>query len=196
MASIPRLGPLAGLAHKALLGWFRRSGWRTVGSLPSERKFVIIGAPHTSNWDFPVFLGTVETLGRRVNFIGKSSLFRWPLGGLMRALGGVPVHRDTNQDMVSQVAAQFALHDDFALIVAAEGTRDPTTRWRTGFYHIAMKAKVPIVCAGPDYPNKLGIIGPLIHPTGDYEADMKPAFAFFRSLSPKHPERAAFPDGA
>ena len=195
-AADPRLGPLAGFVYKVLLGWFRRSGWRTQGELPRERKFVIIGAPHTSNWDFPVFLGTVETLGRRVHFIGKSSLFRWPMGGFMRALGGVPVRRNTSQDLVSQVAAQFALHDDFALIVAAEGSRAPTTRWRTGFYQIALKAKVPIVCAGPDYPNKLGIIGPLIHPTGDYDADMKPAFAFFRGLDPKHPERAAFPDGA
>ena len=192
----PRLGPVAGLVYRALLGWFRRSGWRTVGALPPDRKFVILGAPHTSNWDFPVFLGTVEALGRRVRFIGKSSLFRWPMGGFMRALGGVPVRRDTQQDLVSQVAAQFALHDDFVLIVAAEGTRAPTTRWRTGFYQIALKAKVPIVCAGPDYGRKFGIIGPLIHPTGDYHADMKPAFAFFRGLNPRHPERVAFPDGA
>ena len=192
----PRLGLLARLVYAALLGWFRRSGWRTAGALPHVPKFVIIGAPHTSNWDFPVFLGTVETLGRRVHFIGKASLFRWPMGGFMRALGGVPVRRDATQDLVSQVVAQFALHDDFALIVAAEGTRDPTTRWRTGFYQIALTAGVPIVCAGPDYSNKLGIIGPLIHPTGDYDADMKPAFTFFRGLSPKHPERSAFPDGA
>ena len=196
MAADPRLGPFAGLVYRALLGWFRWSGWRTSGALPVDRKFVIIGAPHTSNWDFPVFLGTVATLGRQVHFIGKSSLFNWPMGGFMRGLGGVPVERHASQDLVSQVAAQFALHDDFALIVAAEGTRDPTTRWRTGFYHIALKAQVPIVCAGPDYGRKIGIIGPVIIPTGDYDADMKPAFAFFRSLFPKHPERAAFPDGA
>ncbi len=82
-------------------------------------------------------------------------------------------------------------HDDFVLIVAAEGTRDRTDKWKTGFYHIARQAGVPIVCAGPDYPTKKGIFGPVIWPTGDYDRDMKPAFDFFRSLHPLHPERAA-----
>jgi 1-acyl-sn-glycerol-3-phosphate acyltransferase len=191
----PRLGIVSRLVYRLLLGWFRGSGWRAAGTLPADRKFVIVGASHTSNWDFPVFLGTVEALGRRVRFIGKDSLFRWPIGGFMRALGGVPVRRDASQDLVAQVVAQFAAHQDFALIVAAEGTRAPTTRWRTGFYQIALQAGVPIVCAGPDYDKKLGIIGPVIHPTGDFDADMKPAFAFFRGLHPKHPERAAFPPG-
>ena len=189
----PRLGPASRLFYRLLLGWFRGSGWTTVGALPAVPKFVIVGAPHTSNWDFLVFIGTVETLGRRVRFIGKTSLFRWPMGGLMRALGGVPVERNVRQDMVSQVVAQIAHHDRFALIVAAEGTRSPTTRWRTGFYQIALKAGIPIVCAGPNYPLKQGIIGPVITPTGDYDADMRPAFAFFRTLAPKFPERSAFP---
>ena len=180
----------------ALLAWYRRSGWRAVGRFPPDRKFVIMGASHTSNWDFLVFLGTVHALGRQVRFIGKKSLFRRPLGGFMRALGGVPVDRNAPQDLVSQIVDQFAAHDDFVLIVAPEGTRSPTTHWRSGFYQIARKAGVPIVCAGPDYPAKLGIIGPVIHPTGDYEADLQPAFAFFRGLHPKHPERAAFPPPA
>ena len=154
-----------------------------------------MGGPHTSNWDFLVFLGTVHALGRRVRFIGKDSLFRWPMGGFMRDLGGVPVDRSAPQDLVGQIVDQFAVHEDFVLVVAPEGTRSATRRWRTGFYQIALKAGVPIVCAGPDYSRKLGIIGPVIHPTGDYESDLKPAFAFFRSLVPRHPERAAFPPG-
>jgi 1-acyl-sn-glycerol-3-phosphate acyltransferase len=192
----PSLGPVSLLVYSLLLGWFRLSGWRATGAFPPDRKFVIVGASHTSNWDFPVFLGTVNALGRRVRFIGKNSLFRWPMGGFMTALGGVPVDRSAAQDLVNQIVAQFALHDDFALIVAAEGTRSATTKWRTGFYQIALKAGVPIVCAGPDYPSKQGRIGPVIWPTGDYAADMAPAFAFFRSLTPRHPERAAFPAGS
>ncbi len=180
----------------ALLAWFRLSGWRTRGAFPPEAKFVIMGGPHTSNWDFLVFLGTVHALGRQVRFIGKHSLFRWPMGGFMRALGGVPVDRHAPQDLVSQIVAQFAAHDDFVLIVAPEGTRAATTHWRTGFYQIALRAGVPIVCAGPDYPARTGIIGPLIRPTGDMAADLAPAFAFFRTLRPRHPERAAFPPGA
>lgn len=177
----------------AVLTWYRRSGWRAVGDIPDARKFIIVGAPHTSNWDFLVFLGTVHARGRRARFIGKRSLFRWPLNGFMRALGGVPVDRGARQDLVGQIVDRIAAHDDFIMIVAAEGTRNRTTAWKTGFYQIAYRAGIPIVCAGPDYPARLGIFGPIIHPRGDYDADMAPAFAFFRSLKPKYPERAAFP---
>lgn len=187
------LGPLSRLARWLLLAWYRKSGWRAQGTLPSDRKFVILGASHTSNWDFLIFLGTVHAVGREVRFIGKQSLFRGPLGKFMHALGGVPVDRGAPQDLVGQIVAQFDSHDDFLLIVAAEGTRARTTRWRTGFYQIALRARVPIVCAGPDYPTRRGIFGPVIRPTGDFERDMAPAFAFFRSLRPRHPERAAFP---
>ena len=178
-----------------MLGWYFRAGWTIEGTLPATRKFVLMGAPHTSNWDFPVFLGTVEAAGLRPRFIGKDSLFKGPMGGFMRGLGGVPVDRSAPGGMVEQMAAQFALHGEFALIIAAEGTRDPTTRWHTGFYRIAQAAGVPIVCAGPDYERRVGIFGPTIVPTGDYEADMSPAWPFFRTLKPKRPERVLFPDG-
>ncbi len=190
------MGLFTRAVRSLILLWFRRSGWRAVGPLPTERKFVIMGASHTSNWDFLVFLGTVHALGRQVRFIGKKSLFRWPMGGFMRAIGGVPVDRSSPQDLVSQIVGEFEAHDDFLLIVAPEGSRSATTRWRSGFYQIALKAGVLIVCAGPDYPAKLGIIGPVIRPTGNYHADLEPAFAFFRTLTPKHPERAAFPPQA
>ena len=193
--SPPPLGRLSRLVHWLLVGLFRASGWRANGTLPPEPKFVIIGASHTSNWDFIVFVGTIDALGRRVRFIGKASLFGGAMGRFMRGLGGVPVERSAPQDMVSQMVTHFAAHDEFALVIAAEGTRAATTRWRTGFYQIALKAGVPIVCAGPDYPSKRGVIGPIIRPTGAYDADMAQAFAFFRSLTPKYPERAAFPTG-
>lgn len=191
-----RLGWAEQVIHWLLLQWFVRSGWTISGSLPPDRKFVIMGASHTSNWDFLVFLGAVHALGRQVHFVAKHSLFKWPLGGFMRALGGVPVDRSAPQDLVSQIVAQFDAHDDFILVIAPEGTRSATHQWKTGFYQIAMKAGVPIVCAGPDYPSRRGVFGPLIHPTGDYGNDLKPAFAFFRTLTPRHPERAAFPDGS
>ncbi len=191
---LPRLGPVSWLVLRAILAWYRLSGWQPKGMLPAVPKMVLVGASHTSNWDFLVFLGTVHAVGRRVRFIGKHSLFRWPLGGFMRALGGVPVDRSASRNLVAQIAAEFARHDDFVLIVAAEGTRSRTTEWKTGFYQIALAAGVPIVCAGPDYPTKRGVFGPVIHPTGDYDRDMAPAFAFFKSLTSRHPERAAFPD--
>ena len=192
-SDFPPLGPALRSVLWLLLLWYQRSGWTAHGTLPPDRKLVILGASHTSNWDFLVFLGTVHAVGRRVRFIGKHSLFRGPVGRFMRALGGVPVDRSARQDLVSQIVEQIRAHDDFLLIVAAEGTRARTTKWKTGFYQIALRAQVPIVCAGPDYPTKRGIFGPVIHPTGDYERDMAPAFAFFRSLKPRHPDRAAFP---
>lgn len=193
---LPNLSRLERVVRWLLLQWFFRTGWTISGSLPPARKLVIMGASHTSNWDFLVFLGAVHALGRQVHFIGKHSLFGWPLGGFMRALGGVPVDRSAPQDLVSQIVAQFDARDDFVLVIAPEGTRAATRQWKTGFYQIAMKAGVPIVCAGPDYPNRRGVFGPVIRPTGDYQADMKPAFAFFRTLTPRHPERSAFPDGS
>lgn len=194
-SELPSLNWLERVVRRFLIGLFQLAGWKAEGQLPPDRKFVIVGASHTSNWDFLVFLGTIHALGRQVRFIGKHSLFKWPLGGFMRALGGVPVDRSAPQDLVSQIVAQFGANDDFALIVAPEGTRSRTSNWKTGFYQIALRAGVPIVCAGPDYPTRRGVIGPVIRPSGNYTEDMKPAFEFFRSLSPRHPERAAFPRG-
>ena len=188
-----RLGALARLLRWAMLAWYRGQGWAPEGQLPPDRKFVLVGAPHTSNWDFAVFVGTIDALGRDVRFMGKKSLFRWPLEGLMRGLGGVPVDRGASDDLVAQMAAEFAGHDDFILVIAPEGTRGPATRWRSGFYRIALAANVPLVCAGPDYPRRRGVIGPVIRPTGDYARDMAPAFAFFRTLGGKHPERGFIP---
>lgn len=194
-AELPRLSWLERAVRWLLVQWFIRSGWTVAGSLPPDRKFVIMGASHTSNWDFLVFLGAVHVVGRQIRFIGKHSLFRWPMGDFMRALGGVPVDRSAPQDLVSQVVAQFERHDDFILVIAPEGTRSFNRNWKSGFYQIATKAGVPILAAGPDYPTKRGVFGPVIRPTGNYDADMKPAFAFFRTLTPKHPERAGFPEG-
>lgn len=178
-----------------LLQWFHRGGWTVSGTLPPDPKFVIMGASHTSNWDFLVFMGAVRAVGRKIHFVGKHSLFRWPMGGFMRALGGVPVDRNARQDLVSQIVAEFERRDEFILVVAPEGTRSRNANWKTGFYQIALKAGVPILAAGPDFPTKRGVFGPVIHPTGNYAEDMKPAFAFFRTITPKHPERAAIPDG-
>ena len=192
---IPNLSLLERVVRRSLIGLYQLTGWKADGRLPQDRKFVIMGASHTSNWDFLVFLGTINALGRQVRFIGKHSLFKWPLGGFMHALGGVPVDRSAPQDLVSQIVAQFEANDDFALVVAPEGTRSKTTDWKTGFYQIALRAGVPIVCAGPDYPTRRGVIGPVIRPTGNYAEDLKPAFEFFRSITPRHPERSAFPPG-
>lgn len=194
--TIPQMGLLARTVKWAILRWYRFSGWHVQGEFPPDRKFVVMAASHTSNWDFLVFVGVVDELGRQIRFVGKHSLFRWPIRNFMLSLGGVPVDRSAPQDLVGQIVSQMAMYDDFALVIAPEGTRSANAKWKTGFYHIALQAGVPIVCAGPDFPSRTAVIGPIIHPTGDFDADMKPAWAFFKTLQPRHPERTLFPDGS
>lgn len=184
-----QLGLAARAVHGALLWNYRRQGWKAVDLNPRPRKFVLIAAPHTSNWDFPNFLGLTLDLGLDAHFMGKQSLFRWPLGGFMRDVGGIPVDRSSSHDMVSQMAAEFAQREDFVLTIAPEGTRGAVTKWRTGFYRIAEAARVPIVCGFADYAKRTGGLGPMFKPSGNYDADMEPVFAFYRTITGKHPAR-------
>jgi 1-acyl-sn-glycerol-3-phosphate acyltransferase len=121
--------------------------------------------------------------------MAKASLFRWPLGRFMRQVGGVRLDRANARDTVQQMIDEFAKRDDFVLTIAPEGTRGAVTKWRTGFYQIALGAGVPIVCGFLDYSTRTAGLGPMIIPTGDYEADMAPVFAFYRDIKGKHPDR-------
>lgn len=156
-----------------------------------------MGAPHTSNWDFLILIGAMEKLGVEAAYIGKASLFRWgPMARFMKGLGGIPVERSVRNDLVVQVSQQLRDADRMLLVIAPEGTREPTTEWRMGFYRIALAAGVPIVPAGPDYGRKVAIFGPPILPTGDPARDLEPAWDFFRTLVPLHPDQVLFPDGS
>ncbi|MES2096384.1 MAG: lysophospholipid acyltransferase family protein [Pseudomonadota bacterium] len=185
----PVPGPIARLLSRVLSGPYRRGGWTSVADTPVPPRCVLIAAPHTSNWDFPNFLGVTAALGIRPHFMGKKALFRWPMGGFMRQMGGVSVDRSAAKDVVQQMIDEFAARDRFALVIAPEGTRSAVDQWRTGFYRIAHGAGVPIVCGFMDYPSRTAGIGPVIQPTGDYDADMAPAFAFYRGITGKHPAR-------
>lgn len=174
-----------------LLALYRWKGWKLVGQRPPGRKSVIVGAPHTSNWDFVFFLGATHEYGIRPRFMGKHSLFRWPMKRFMQDMGGVPVNRSAKGNYVDAVVAEFAAHDEFHLVIAPEGTRSGAKAWRSGFYHIAMRAKVPIVCAWVDNARMTGGMGMVIEPTGDYAADMASIAAYFASVIPGHPQLAA-----
>lgn len=178
----PRMGLLAHFVRAILLFIYRRHNFTAVGTPPDEKRFVIIAVPHTSNWDFPNYIGLTHELGLTTHFMAKASLFKWPIGRFMRQVGGVPVERSANRDMVQQMVDEFARRDEFVLTVAPEGTRQKVAGWRTGFYRIAHGAGVPIVCGFMDYKTKRAGVGPVIVPTGDYEADMAPAFAFYRDM--------------
>lgn len=183
-------GLTARMVRRLLLAMYRVRGWRALGQVPEPRRFILIAAPHTSNWDFVNFLGLTADLGLRAHFMGKLSLFRWPLGGFMKQMGGVPVDRRGGGNVVEQMVAEFARRAEFMLTVAPEGTRGKTTKWRTGFYQIALAAKVPMVVGFMDYGTKTGGLGPLIWPSGDFRADMLKVLEVYRTCIPKIPERA------
>lgn len=189
--STAHLGWMARALYALLMFIYRRHRFTAVGTPPPERCYVIIAVPHTSNWDFPNYMGVTRELGLQTHFMAKTSLFRWPLGRFMRDMGGVPVERSYNRGQVQQMVEEFARRDEFMLTIAPEGTRGNVRQWRTGFYQIALAARVPLVCGLMDYGRKVGGLGPAIMPTGDYAEDMKKIMEFYKSVTPRHPERAS-----
>jgi 1-acyl-sn-glycerol-3-phosphate acyltransferase len=177
--------PIAWLA-RALL---RLIGWQIEGGVPNLPKFVIIGAHHTSNWDGLLMMFAAQALRVRLHWMGKDSLFRFPLGILMRALGGIPIDRSAKRGVVEQMVQVFDERERLVLVIAPEGTRKKVERWKTGFYFIAQGANVPIVLAYPDYQRKVVGIGPVVYPTGDAEKDIAEMRAFYNDKIGRHPER-------
>jgi 1-acyl-sn-glycerol-3-phosphate acyltransferase len=152
--------------------WLGLTGFRVVGEMPALDKFVIIAAPHTTNWDLPHTLAAGLHYGLGVNWMGKDSLFKGPFGGLMRRLGGMPVDRSQSTNAVAGMIATFAARKRLHLIIAPAGTRSAGARWKSGFYYIAHGAGVPVVLAFIDYSSKtIGVAG-VFEPTGDYDADL------------------------
>lgn len=184
--SVPRRGgPFRAAAGRALL---RLLGWRIDPGLPDLPKFVAIAAPHSSNWDFIQAIGLMFALRIDVRFIGKAELFRWPLGPIMRRLGGIPVDRNHPQGVVEQTIAAFDAHEKLVVALAPEGTRKPVTSWKTGFYRIAVGAGVPIVPGYFDNRRRAMGFGPPFHPTGDADADLAELRAFYAALPRRRSE--------
>ncbi|MFY9111540.1 MAG: lysophospholipid acyltransferase family protein [Desulfomonilia bacterium] len=171
----------------------KAAGWKVVGEPPRDPKYVIVAAFHTSNWDFPIGLFMAFALGVKIYWIGKDSLFRRPFGPLMRWLGGIPVNRRCSHNMVSRTIEAFQEHESLGIAITPEGTRGKAPYWKTGFYHIAVGAGVPIVLAFLDYRLKTGGIGPVMFPTGDIEADMVKIRDFYADVTAKYPEYASPP---
>ena len=181
---------LSRLLRRAILWFYKRQGWTAIGTPPPGGRYVLIAAPHTSNWDFVYFLGLVNALGLDARFMAKDSLFRWPLGRFMRDMGGIAIDRKHRRNVVQAMIEEFGRRDRFVLTIAPEGTRSAVTQWRTGFYQIALGAGVPMVVGLMDYGTRTGGLGPTIMPTGDYAADMRRIAQVYRSVTPKHPERS------
>jgi 1-acyl-sn-glycerol-3-phosphate acyltransferase len=168
--------------------WLRLRGWTVLGSLPVEaQRSVFIAAPHTSNWDLPNTLMVAFALRLNIYWMGKASIFRFPFRGLMMWLGGIPVDRSRANNLVAASAQAIRqASGPLQLVVPPEGTRDKTRYWKTGFYHIAEAAGVPIVLSYMDYGRKVTGIGPLFVPTGDIDADMLRIKAFYAPFKGKN----------
>jgi len=163
-------------------------GWSVEGQVPSEPQYVLLGYPHTSNWDVPLGKLIFSVLGVRLHWVGKHTLFKKPQVWITKPLGGIPLNRDQTKNFVQAVVDVFKSTDELVLTVSPEGTRTKTDFWRTGFYYIALGAKVPIALGFLDYKNKRGGFGPVIHPSGNLEADLEIIKEFYADKYGKNPE--------
>lgn len=160
------------------LGLRLLGNWEVVGQLPDVPKAIIPIAPHTSNWDFIVGLMVKFRLGLQVRFLGKHTLFWFPLKYLMTRLGGIPVQRHSAHGVVGTMCDAFANHQQLILVIAPEGTRKKVSAWKTGFLHIAKQAEVPIIPVALDYARREVVIGDALHITGEIDEELAKVQAF------------------
>ncbi|MBI3169866.1 MAG: lysophospholipid acyltransferase family protein [Chloroflexi bacterium] len=169
--------------------WMWLAGWRVEGKLPDFRKYIIIGAPHTSNWDFLLFLGVIFRLKADVRYMGKAELFRNPFGWFFYWCGGIPVDRKKSTGLVEQMVEACNKSEKFILTIAPEGTRHGVKEWKRGFYHIAKGAGIPLVMAKVDGKQKTMRVGDTFHLTEDMEADMKAIQNMFKGVAGVNPRK-------
>jgi 1-acyl-sn-glycerol-3-phosphate acyltransferase len=167
--STPIITPI--LRAISLLG-LKIIGWRAIGEPLEHQRCVLIAAPHTSNWDFPLMLMIVLKLRLRIFWMGKDTLFPFPFAWLMKWLGGIPINRSASHSVVNDTVSQYNENDQLIVLIPPEGTRSKVERWKTGFYHIAKNANVPILLGYVDAKNKVAGFADFFTPTGDLEADM------------------------
>lgn len=167
----------------------RLFGWRVEGILPDLPKFVLIGAPHTSNWDFVLFLGVIFHLKANVKYMGKAELFRFPHGPFFYYCGGIPVDRKKSTGLVDQMVEACNKADNFILVIAPEGTRHYVSEWKMGFYHIAKKAGIPVVFAAIDGKNKTVHVGQIFQLTENMDEDLKTIKESFNGMVGINPRK-------
>lgn len=176
---------LSRIVRRIILAIYRWRGWTLDGHLPDIPKFVIAGAPHTSNWDFVFFTGATAAEGIEPAFMGKHTLFRGVMRNFMLDMGGIPIDRTQRANVVEQVADEFARRDRLALVIAAEGTRSSRGEWKSGFYNIARAANVPIVPAWVCNTRRIVGFGPAIIPSANYGETLLEIARFMRGKLPE-----------
>jgi 1-acyl-sn-glycerol-3-phosphate acyltransferase len=169
---------------------FKWMGWRVDGSFPRDlKKYIVAIAPHTSNWDFVIGVMARSITGiQRAKFLGKSALFKPPYGWFFKWLGGYPVDRTSSHDMVHQVVEIFNQHEEFILAIAPEGTRKKVSKLKTGFYYIALQARIPIIPCGFDFQRKKIVIGQPFYPSVNAHEDLEFLRRFYSHIKGRNPE--------
>lgn len=171
---------------KLMLMIFR---WGFINDVPNVKKCVIVIGPHTSNWDFVFGLSGLLATGIKASWMGKHSIFKLPFRRMLRWVGGIPIERSASSGVVDSMVNRFKTSEKFVLALAPEGTRSKVDQWKTGFYHIAMGAHVPIFMVSLDYKDKAIILGPLFDPTGNVEADIEKMQAVFSQVQAKKTDK-------
>jgi len=171
--------------------WFGRLvlsilGWDVTGQVPDYKKFVLIAAPHTSNWDFPIGLSASYIFRLKVSWAGKDALFNHPLGWFMRWLGGISIDRSSSHGVVQQMANKFSESEKLVIAITPSGTRKKVKCWKSGFYWLALEAQVPIACGVLDYGSKTVSIGLTFMPTGNITEDMNKIRKFYDGVEAKY----------
>lgn len=163
----------------------RLRGWRIEGERPPFNRYVMVAAPHTSNWDFPFTMAMALVMRIDIHWTGKAALFRGPQGIFFRWMGGVPVNRSERQNIVQQMIDVFDRVKSMVLVIQPEGSRSKVREWKSGFYHIALGAGVPIVLGFIDFKRKVGGLFGHMNPTGDYEKDLEYIKSFYTDVAGK-----------
>ncbi|AVJ56786.1 acyltransferase [Idiomarina sp. OT37-5b] len=163
-------------------------GWKINGQMPDVKKAILPVAPHTSNWDFPVGVFVMLALGLKLNYLGKASLFRFPIKSLMTKLGGIPIDRSAPNGVVGKMVAEFKQQNELILVITPEGTRKKVKEWKKGFLHMAKQANVPIIPVAMDFARKAIDIGPAIMITGEIEKELERVKSYFAHAQGKRAE--------
>lgn len=171
--------------------WFWLFGWKVVNGKPNALKYVLIIAPHTSNWDFFAAWAARSIIELKSNFLIKDSVIKLPIiGWFVRLIGGRAVDRTKNTKMVDQIVEMYDKEKEFVITITPEGTRSYNPEWKTGFYRIAVKANVPIQMVAFDFAKRQVVFPELFYPTGNLEKDMRTIRAYFSQFQGRHPEKA------
>ena len=180
--------------RSAFAQWFGRTvldvfGWRVVGELPNLERVLVIGAPHTSNWDFVYAMAAILGLNLKLRWLGKHTIFKFGVTWFMNWLGGIPVNRGKPESIVENVARLVERDKGIIIGIAPEGTRKKVEKWKTGFLRISTALDCPLFLVGLDFPNKLIVLDKLFYQTGDNDADIATLKAFYGKYTGKYPDQ-------